>query len=273
MFGCSERSVLLSEFTRDCFSFMKQMTLIEKTQYLNHLIQDNLVVDFEDVGFCYWHISDNFALLRDSASLYLNHRAFGEFIKSGDSCYLYWVVSDATQRLTLEADGYSDYWWRLYFDAIQENMHGKYDFAEFCAHRAALYVNPRFPHIENNLSFAISNYESLLDRTKVKPEYQFYKIIYLSLMSRFFTIDYGELLSLGTSMLEGLSSKISSVEIPGEWKSFIVPFSRYKQSVVGLNSSINALLYNNEQRIAKELYNSALEFGMPNNRYIEERLF
>lgn len=91
-------------------------------------------------------------------------------------------------------------------------------------------------------------------------------------MSRFSPIDYGELLSLGTSMLEGLDSKINSAEIPGEWKSFIVPFSCYKQSVVGLNSAINALLYNDEQRMAKGLYNSALEFGMPNNRYVEERL-
>lgn len=147
MIDSSERRGFVSEFTRDCFSSMKQMTLIEKTQFLNHLIQDKLAGNFEDIGFCYWHISDAFALLRDGASLYLNHCAFDKFIKGGDSYYLYWVVSDATQRLTLEVDGYSDYWWRLYSNAIQENAHGQYDFAEFCAHRAALYVNPRLPHI------------------------------------------------------------------------------------------------------------------------------
>lgn len=262
----------MSELTRDCFSCMKQMSLIEKTQYLNHLIQDKAVVDFEDVGFCYWHISDNFALLRDGASLYLNHRIFDEHIRTGDSCYLYWAVSDATQRLTLEVNGYLDFWWKLYFDAIQRNVNSEYEFAEFCAHRAALYVNPHLPHTESNILFAISNYEHLLDRTKDKPEYQFYKIIYLSLVSRFCSIDYSELLSLGVSFLVGLNSKSSDREVPGEWNSFIVPFSGYKQSVVGINSAINALLYSGEQRMAKELYNSALDFGMTNNRYIEERL-
>lgn len=262
----------MSELARDFFSRMKQMSLKERTQYLNHLIQDKAVVDFEDVGFCYWHISDNFALLRDGASLFKNHRIFEEHIRTVESRYLYWLVSDATQRLTLEVNGHTDFWWKLYADAIQGNVNGELEFAEFCAHRAALYVNPYLPHTESNLSFAISKYENLLDRTKDKPEYRFYKIIYLSLISRFGSIDDSELLTLGGSFLEGLHSKSRDREVPGEWNSFIVPFSVYKQSVVGINSAINALLYSGEQRMAKELYNSALDFGMTNNRYIEERL-
>lgn len=262
----------MSQLTRDIFLRMKQMSLIERAQYLNRLLQNKIVVDFEDVGFCYWHISDNFALLREGASLYSNHRDFEEYIRKGDSRYLYWVVSDATQRLTLETDDHSDFWWRLYSDAVYRNVCGEYDFAEFCAHRAALYVNPLLSHTERNLSFAISNYERLLDATKDKPEYQFYKTIFLSLISRFTSIDYDELLSLGTSFLKGLSSKSGDVEIPGDWDSLVVPFNDYKQSVVGINSAINALIYGGKLKMARELYSSALDFGMMQNRYIEERL-
>lgn len=263
----------MSELTRTCDSCMKRMSLNEKIQYLNRLIQDEVAVDFEDVGFCYWHISDNFALLRDGASLYLNHRTFNEHIRTRDSRYLYWVVSDATQRLTLETDEHSDFWWSLYSDAVQRNVYGEFDFAEFCAHRAALYVNPHLPHTECNLSFAISNYEKLLATTEGKPEYPFYKIIYLSLISRFCSIDYFELLSLGMGFLDGLRRKIRNRQpILGEWNSFITPFCCHKQSEVGINSAINALLYSGKQEMAKELYHRALALGMEKNKYIEARL-
>lgn len=262
----------MSKLTRDCFFAMNQMKLIEKTQYLNYLIQDRFIVDFEDVGFCYWHISDNFALLRDSGALYSNHCAFAEHIRTGDRYYLYWLVSDATQRLTLETGGYSRFWWELYSNAVQRTVRSDYIFAEFCAHRAALYINPHLAHTEDNLALAISNYEKLLDRTRDKPEYEFYKIIYLSLVSRFCSVDYADLLSLGAGLFEGLNSKKGNEIIPGEWNSFIVPFSKYKQSVVGINSAINALIYGEKHKMAKEVYNRAIEFGMSKNRYIEDRL-
>ena len=263
----------MSKLIRDCFCAMKQMTLIEKTQYLNHLIQEKSVVDFEDLGFCYWHISDSFALLRDSESVYSNHRKFSEHIRMGDDCYLYWAVSDATQRLTLELGGYSEFWWELYSNAVLNNVHGEFAFAEFCAHRAALYVNPHLPHTGSNLAFAINNYKNFLDRTKDKAEYQFYMTIYLSLVSRFSPINYSEIFSRGKNLLKGLRNKSDDKTVPGEWNSFTVPFSEYKQSVVGINSAINALLYGRELKMAKELYNSALEFGMAKNRYIEGKLY
>ena len=263
----------MSMLTKNASTYMERLSVNKRIQYLNHLIQDKVAVDFEDTGFCYWHISDCFALLRDGASLYSNHQIFNEYIRTGDSRYLYWVVSDATQRLTLEVDGHTDFWWSLYSYAVQNNACGVYDFAEFCAHRAALYVNPLLPHIEDNLLFAISNYENLLDRTVEKPEYPFYKLIYVSLLSRFYSIDYSELLSLSTGFLKGLRKKSSGREpILGEWSSFIIPFSSYKQSEVGINSAINALLYGGKQEIARELYSRALDSGMENNRYIEERI-
>lgn len=263
----------MGDLTRTCFSAMKQMTLLEKTQYLYRVVQENLAIDFEDVGFCYWHISDNFALLRDSRSLYSNHCAFAEYISAEGGCYLYWPVSDATQRLTLEIGGYTEFWWELYSNAVLNNVHREFVFAEFCAHRAALYVNPLLPHTRNNLSFAIKNFKSFLDRTKDKPEYQFYMTIYLSLASRFSPVNYSEILSQGKSLLKGLHNKSDDKTVPGEWDSFTVPFSEYKQSVVGINAAINALLYGEEFKMAKELYNSAIEFGMSKNRYIEGKLY
>ena len=107
-------------------------------RYLKSAIDNNVVTDFEDVGFCYWNISDNYALMKDGHSLMRNHQIFYEHIKNNDACYLYWTVCDATQRLTLEKDGFSKFWWGLYEEATEKNYYNNVYFAEFNAHRAAL---------------------------------------------------------------------------------------------------------------------------------------
>lgn len=94
----------------------KDLSLIS---YLNSIIENEIVTEFQDIGFCYWNISDNYALLKDGHSLFDNHRKFCEHIKNQDDEYLYWLVCDATQRLTLEKDGYSSFWWDLYRKAAE----------------------------------------------------------------------------------------------------------------------------------------------------------
>lgn len=56
-----QRSAITIQEKRD-----KDLKLIA---YLKSLIDNNVVADFEDIGFCYWNISDNYAFLRDGYSL------------------------------------------------------------------------------------------------------------------------------------------------------------------------------------------------------------
>ncbi len=132
---------------------------LELINYLKSVIENKEVVEFEDIGFCYWNISDNYALLGDGHALRKNHQSFYECIMACDSSYLWWLVCDATQRLTLDKDGY-----------------------------------------------------------------------------------------------------------------FITPFGKRKCAVVGITSSVNALIDNNELEQARELYYLACETGLPRSIYVEKRL-
>ena len=260
-----QRCTMTPEETKE-----KDLLLIH---YLKSVVEDKEVTEFEDVGFCYWNISDNYALLKDGDSLMRNHRVFYEHIKTGKPYYLYWLVCDATQRLTLEKDGYSDYWWDLYRKAIEENDNSSILFAQFNAHRAALYINPIFPHTQYNLAYAMSSFETFLQKAKTAPEYPFYNIMYLSLISRFAAFDKLELRRLCEGLFAGLSlPKITNTYLVGEWNSFVTPFDIHEQSIVGIISALNAFIYSNELKIAKEIYNNARNMGLPRNSYIETRL-
>ena len=260
-----QRSLLLPEETRN-----KDLSLIE---YLKGLIESNLVTDFKDIGFCYWNISDNYALVKDGHSLMENHKKFYKHIKSSESSYLFWAVCDATQRLTMEKDGYSDFWWNIYREAVQQNQNNNEHFAEFHTHRAALYINPVLTHTKQQLDFAKSGFENLINKSTHTPEYNFYRIIYLSMMSRLGTFDKIGLRRLCEDLFENLEKEEQkSSLLVGEWESFTTPFDKHRQSVIGINSAINAFIYNGEIQIAKELYYYALISGLPKTFYIEKRL-
>lgn len=243
---------------------------LQLIHYLKAVVENSEVTEFEDIGFCYWNISDNYALIKDGYALMRNHQTFYEHIKAENCCYLYWLVCDATQRLTLEKDGYSDFWRTLYQEATEQNFNCDNYFVEFSAHRAALYRNPILSHTQCNLEFAKLNFEKFLQKTRNTPEYQFYKVIYLSLVSRFSLFDKIELKSLCDNLFNGLSHpKTTNGFLVGEWRNFITPFDIQKQSVVGINSAINAFIYNGEVQTAKEIYKNACDIGLPKNHYIE----
>ena len=243
--------------------------------YLKSLLDNELVTEFEDLGFCYWNISDNYALLKDGHSLYNNHNQFLEFINNhGDSKYLYWLVCDATQRLTLEKDGYGSFWWGVYQNAVACNVNNDLFFAEFNAHRAALYYNGNFLISQDQFIFAKSGFEKLLEKAKFSSEYDFYKIIYLSLVSKYSNEDHSEeLYKRSENLFEYLNCpQTTNNFLVGEWKSFVTPFDKWKQGVVGISSAVNSLIFCNRIKEAKELYDDACALGLPENHYIEKRL-
>ena len=246
---------------------------IRLIHFLKSVIDNKEVIEFEDIGFCYWNLSDNYALIKDGYALMCNHHRFYEHIKAENDCYLYWLVCDSTQRLALENDGYLDFWWALYAEATEYNYGSEYYFAEFSAHRAALYNHPRLRHSQHNLNYAQSNFERFLMKTNNVPEYQFYLAIYLSLMTRFSEFDEERLMYLCELLLCDLSlPETSGNYLIGEWKSFITPFDKRKQATVGINSIVNAFIDSGDLQIAKKLYNDACVLGLRKNHYIEARL-
>lgn len=248
----------------------KDMELIE---YLKTVIANEEVIDFEDIGFCYWNISDNYALLRDGHALRKNHQAFYEHIMAWDKSYLYWLVCDATQRLTLEKDGYSDWWWEVYREAVSCDVERVNPFAEFCAHRVALYKNPVLSVDKSCIVFAMECFEELLSKTKNTSEYLFYRMIYLTSLSKYAPVDNTEIKMLGKSLLPDLACTGEPRDVlVGEWKSFTAPFGKRKRAVVGITSAVNALIDMGEFKSAKEIYQSACENGLPGNAFVEKRI-
>ena len=246
---------------------------LELIKYLEGVINRKEVTDFEDMGFCYWNISDNYALLRDGHALRKNHQAFYEHIMAWDKRYSYWLVCDATQRLTLEKDGYSDWWWAVYREAVSCNVERVNPFAEFCAHRAALYKNPVLSVDKSCITFATERFEELLSKIKNTSEYPFYRMIYLTSLSKYAPVDSTEIKMLGESMFPDLACTDEPRDfLVGEWKSFTVPFRKRKCAVVGITAAVNVLIDMGELQSAKEIYHIACEKGLPGNTYIEKHM-
>lgn len=246
---------------------------LELIKYLEDVIANKEVTDFEDIGFCYWNISDNYALLRDGHALRKNHQDFYEHIMAQDKSYLYWLVCDATQRLTLEKDGYSDWWWSVYREAVSCNRESDNPFVEFCAHRAALYKNPVSSVEKSCITFATERFEELLSKTKNTSEYPFYRMIYLTSLSKYVPVGSTEIKMPAESLLPDLACTDEPRDfLVGEWKSFITPFGKRKRAIVGITSAVNALIDRGETGNAEALYRMACESGLPENVYIAKRL-
>ncbi len=227
---------------------------------------------FEDVGFCYWNISDQYALLRDGHNQSENHRQFYEHVMQGDSVYLYWLVNDATQKLTLEKDGYGDLWWECYYEAVQRNI-AKGLPIECGVHRAALYKNPLMASDERRVSLAKERFENFLSHTKETAEYSFYYAMYLSSVAQYESVAESVLTSVGQSLLGDLLIEKSHNDfLIGEWRKFATLLDRRRRAEVGIYAVINSLICANHAESAKRLYVEALSLGLPKNLYIEKRL-
>ena len=227
---------------------------------------------FEDVGFCYWNISDQYALLWDGYTQSENHRRFYEHVSQGDDVHLYWLVNDATQKLTLEKDGYDDLWWGYYHEAVQRNTVKGLPI-ECGVHRAALYKHPLITSDTQRVLFAKERFEDFLSHTKETPEYDFYFAMYLSSVAQYESVQESALTGVGLSLLGGLVvEKSQNNFLIGEWRKFTTLLDSRRRAEVGLYAVINALIYAKQAGSAKRLYSEALSLGLPKNLYIEKRL-
>lgn len=242
--------------------------------FLQAAIHSNELEGTDEIGFAYWNISDSFALLRDSNNLYKNHCEFADFLKDKPSKYLFWPVSDATQRFTLELGGFADFWWDCYKSALSKNvgMSG-IGAITFECHNAALSVTPAVKTPVGYLELAKNNFRSFLEANESSDNYIFYETLYYALCLKAFGSAERDVFDLGMRLFPWLKSEKSQNDfLIGEWKMLNGQKSKYDMARVAINRAINALIDTESGEPARELYGKARAYGLSKNAYIEKRI-
>mgnify|MGYP000009352086 FL=1 len=242
--------------------------------FLQPALYGNVLKGTEEIGFAYWNISDSFAMLRDSENLYKNHCEFADFLKDKPSKYLFWPVSDATQRFTLELGGFADFWWDCYKNALSKNvgMSG-IGAITFECHTAALSVTPAVKTPVGYLELAKNNFRSFLEANESSDNYIFYETFYYALCLKAFGSAERDVFDLGMRLFPWLKSEKSQNDfLIGEWKMLNGQKSKYDMARVAINRAINALIDTGSGEPARELYGEARAYGLSKNAYIEKRI-
>lgn len=264
-FAC-ERALFLQEEKRK-----QDLAVID---FLQPALYGNVLKGTEEIGFAYWNISDSFAMLRDSENLYKNHCEFADFLKDKPSQYLFWPVSDATQRFTLELGGFADFWWDCYKTALSKNVNmNGIEKITFECHNAALSVTPAVKTPVGYLELAKNNFRSFLGATESSDNYIFYETFYYALCLKAFGSAERDVFELGMRLLPWLKSEMSQNDfLVGEWKTLNEQRSKYDLARVAINRVINALIDTGSDETARELYVEARAYGLSKNAYIEKRI-
>ena len=245
----------------------------ELVTFLQKALSSGELSTFEEKGFALWNISDSFALLRQTEKLYANHKRFYELLKTAHPKYLFWAVSDATQRLTSEVGGHGRFWWDIYNEANGDLLESRELFAEFTAHKAAMYTTATVPFEKADILNVAARFERFLSRAEGSPEHTFYTSVFKSLGAGHGFTSKDELTDLFDGLLGGLSQKKEPKKfLTGEWLSFTTPPCKRAQSEQGITAIINALLDIAHLNTANELYQAALKNGLPKNAYIERKI-
>ena len=242
-------------------------------EYLSSIIATN---DADDMlaGFCYWNISDSYAMLRKPDEQYNNHFNFSKLLEGVNLKYRFWAVCDATQRFTLELGGYGDFWWELYKNAMRLNP----DTAEierivFDTNVAAISINPKVETAVSNLYMARDNFDHFLKTYKNSDNIAFYKLVYSSLVLKGFGDEEYDILDICNTFMPLLKVAESDSKFAiGEWECLNAQRSKRNMAQVGINRAINVLIDVGKKELARELYKEALNNGLTANKYIENRL-
>ncbi len=126
-----------------------------------------------DIGWAYWNISDNYAMLRMPDEELKNHMKLVGFVKEKlPKEMLFWTVSDGTQKATLIQGGYEDFWFDLYRTACNNAPKTNANLRiRFESHRAAVSLREtQFGEPDKKISeFALSNMENYGESYKRSP--------------------------------------------------------------------------------------------------------
>lgn len=242
-------------------------------EYLSSILSTNSA-DNLLAGFCYWNISDSYAMQCKSEEQYANHLNFYKMLDTMDSKYKFWSVCDATQRFTLELGGFGGFWWELYEKAVDQNPETiDIERIVFDTHVSAISINPKVETPKSRLYLAKDNFEKFVMNSANPENEAFYKLVYSSLVLKGFGDEEYDILDLCQQVMPFLKEKSPDNEFAvGEWERLNAPRSRQNMAQVGINRAINAFIDVGKKAQAKELYNEALNYGLNRNTYIEKRL-
>ncbi len=144
----------------------------------------NLSVD--DTGWILWNLCDRYALLRDAKSQYKCHSEFHEWSK--DNLFplrLHWIVSDATQALTLIDGGFLEFWRDCYeFANSQSPLVAQNRTVRFESHRANACACIRFRQFAR-AETALNAMETLLAEDPSWHNGEFAAITHMTLFLEF----------------------------------------------------------------------------------------
>ena len=252
----------------------KKLADLAVINYMYKLLNSGELCETEDICFALWNISDSYAMQRQVDELYKNHKNFKDFIFCVNDKYKYYLVCDTTQRFTLISGGYGSFWQELYRDAVEnvtltdENYRIAYE-----AHRAAMGVHKQLSIPIVHLQYASESFLSFLDSCKEREEHDFFKLIYDSSYMKAFSNADIDIEKSCAAFYEYLN--ISDVQTPyviGEWKHFNRLRSPKNRAVVGITAAVNALIDAGEIVRASKLYDTAKQYGLPKNVYVNRRL-
>ncbi len=223
-------------------------------------------------GCLLWNLSDVYAVRREAEALYHNHRLFEAHVQTMPAMYRLWLVSDGTQRLTLELGGYDDFWWKIYENATTQYNHA-YEAVLFEAHRAAFYKSPQMPYDHNRAVWVKERFRSFLESAYNSPSAAFYRLIYTALCIKHFGESEQDIIACCEPLLDDLCYPVEEpIYALGEWDALNRHRSRRTQAQVGINNAVNALIDSGNVKQAYKLYKTACECGLNVNDYIEQRL-
>ena len=197
-----------------------------------------------------------------------------------DPAYLYWPISDGTQKLTLYLCGHGAYWAGLYTyaceHAIQTDSNQRMCFE---SHRAAIDTpaNREYPVNPALSRKALAHMEKQLPQLAGDFNFPFYHITYFTQYIGFLTIQKA---MIDEAILrQGLASFHALLESPqtelnlqednspylfGSWQQLNETRSKHSQTTVGANNFILALVDAGHYETALVCYEKAMQCG--NNR-------
>lgn len=274
---------MISSKIKNDFSYYQSKG--QKESVVNVLEKSLLTEDYtdEERGWAYWNISDNYAMLRWADNVYKNHQLFGKLVLSMDPKYIHWLVSDATQKLTLIKGGYEKYWNELYLRACNETEKSvENQLIRFESHRAAVATpaTEQYSFDKDVSLFALDNIKNILVEFEESYDYQFYRLTYYTLkigLNSLLNRPSDETIEKSFPLIARLLPNLKSIHeesefLLGSWQHFNERRSNYNQAEAGIGNYIITLINANYYQQALECYKLIKPYNLSYGTYFNQKI-
>ena len=253
------------------------------------LLRDERLTDMERC-WVYWNISDQLAIMRRADEELQNHKLFFKQLSSMEEKYLPWIVSDATQCMTLLAGGYETFWNAVYDVSCRQTPKTPENvFVRFESHRATVKVPMK-------VIFAFEREHSLRALENLKETAReisalygaedtcFYQLTYLTqAIGAYYLLNrnYMPFLEEAQEYFDKIIGYLDVNQpeqaenpdrLPGSWEQLNRIRSKYSQASSGIHNYILQLINVGEYHRALSSYRRILPYHLPLNRYFLTRI-